>query len=69
MRGPKEHRAVPCVSGHGSRAEDIALSAFLVGTAVREKRVYLCCPEVCGLGLGIKLPYGGLLEGMQRKAS
>jgi hypothetical protein len=51
MRGCKEPRAVPCVRGHGSRAEDITSSVSVVITAVGEKRVYLCCPEVCGLEL------------------
>lgn len=54
MRGYKEPRAVPCVSGHGSRVEDITGSVSVVITAVGEKRVYLHCPEVCGLGLRIK---------------
>lgn len=42
-----------CVSGHSSCAEDITGSVSIVITAVGEKRVYLRCPEVCGLGLRI----------------
>lgn len=67
MGGWKEPGAVPCVNGYGSRVEDTTVSVFIV--------VYSCsggkdCPEVCGLGLRIKLTEGRITgEGRQSNTS
>lgn len=41
MGGWKEPGAVPCVNGHGSRAEDTTVSVFIAFTAAAEEKTVL----------------------------